>query len=429
MAYSSEAVSLSDAAELVAESLSQEPGQEAESQTRPRLLIREARYELIRALRDGAIEAEGEHIIASTDGFPRIEIRKVSRVWWAQAGVEPPRHISLWKPGHVYVMWSGDGTLVIGPGCSPPPAGHIIDGATGVRRIRLEREALLAIWPIAELSREQTNHFAVAAAGPGEIRKPGRKDEIAINSVDGQIFIQAPPGEGVCVVPFVIDDVHNLYEWSMVLGDLHPSRPLGAVGTAQEGREDLRKEAIKLFSRPQAIFNAIVAAYKSGKIKPVLAWDEKPPDDLTLLRFRREDILGVMSDLGADGIIIGMLAAECEKQIDRQTAGSPATADDPAGRRDRQANGETSAAPRRQHGPTPTADNIKEAGQTLINEGYVPAETVPWKQFEMMLCQKLRIEPGARGYSLDSIQNALRPLLQKRQAARLSSESTESTES
>jgi hypothetical protein len=428
MAYSSEAVSLSDAAELVAESLGRESSRE-EERLRHRLLIREARYELIRALRDGAIESEGEHIIASNDGLPRIEIRKVSRVWWAQAVVEPPRHTNLWKPGHIYVMWSGDGALVIGPGCSPPPAGHVIDGATAVRRIRLEREALLAIWPIAELSREQTNHFAVAAAGPGEIKKPGPNDQIAINSVDGQIFIQALPGEGVCVVPFVIDDVHNLYEWSMVLGDLHPSRPLGAVGTAQEGREDLRKEAIELFSRPQAIFNAIVATYKSGKIKPFLAWDEKPPDDLTLLRFRREDILGVMSDLGADGIIIGMLAAEREKQIDSQTAGAPATADDPAGTRDRQANGETPAAPRRQHGPTPTADNIKEAGQTLIDEGYVPAETVPWKQFEMMLCQKLRIEPGARGYSLDSIQNALRPLLQKRQAAKLSSESTESTES
>jgi hypothetical protein len=305
----------------------------------------------------------------------------------------------------------------------------VIDGATGVRRISLERETLLAIWPIAELSREQTKHFAVTPAGAREVGKPGPDDEIAINSVDGQIFIKAPPGEGVCVVPFVIGDVHNLYEWSMVLGDLHPSRPLGAVSAAQEGREDLRKETIKLFSRPHAIFNAIVAASKSGKIKPVRAWDEKPQDDLTLLRFRRDDILGVMSELGADGIVIGMLAAECEKQIDSQTAGAPATANDPAGTRDRQANGETPAAPRRQHGPTPTADKIKEAGQTLIEEGYVPPETISWKQFEVMLYQKLRIGPGTRGYSLDSIQNALRPLRQKRQAAKLSSESTENTES
>jgi len=160
MAYSSKAVFLPDAAELVAESLGQESSREAESQMPPRLrygrLLREARYELIRALRDGAIEAEAEHIIAPNDGFPCVEIRKVSRVWWTQAVVEPPRHINLWKPGHIYVMWSGDGILVIGPGCSPPRAGYVIDGATGVRGISLELETLLAIWPVAELSRERT---------------------------------------------------------------------------------------------------------------------------------------------------------------------------------------------------------------------------------------------------------------------------------
>lgn len=124
-----------------------------------------------------------------------------------------------------------------------------------------------------------------------------------------------------------------------------------------------------------------------------------------------------------------MLAAECEKQIDSQTSSAPATAENPAGARDRQASGKTSAAPRRQYGPTPTADKIKEAGQILIADGYVPPETVPWQQFQVMLCQKLGIRPETRGYSLDSIQNALRPLLQKRQAAKLFSNHTESTES
>ena len=118
MAYRSKAVSLSEAAELVAESLGQESSREAEGQVPSRLrygrLRREARYELIRALRDGAIAAEGEHIIASNDRFPSIEIRKVSRVWWARAVVEPPLHINLWKSGQIYVSWSGDGALVIG---------------------------------------------------------------------------------------------------------------------------------------------------------------------------------------------------------------------------------------------------------------------------------------------------------------------------
>ena len=181
MAYLSKAVFLPDAAMLVAESLRGEGGREAESQAGPRLrhglLIREARYELVAALRDGAIEAEGEHVIAPNDRIPRIEIRKVSRVWWAQAVVEPPLHVDLWRPGHVYVMWSGDGGLVIGPGCSPPSAGHVIDGATGVRRISVERETLLTLWPIAELSREQMSHSAVAAADPGEGGKPGCQEE------------------------------------------------------------------------------------------------------------------------------------------------------------------------------------------------------------------------------------------------------------
>jgi hypothetical protein len=227
-------------------------------------------------LRDGAIEPEAEHMIPSKDGFQRIEIRKVSRVWWAQAIVEPPHHVDLWKPGCVYIDWSGKGGLVIGPWGSPPPAGYVIDGATGVRRISLTWETLLALWP--------------------ELRR-------------------------------------------------------------------------------------------------------------------------------------GMLAAECEKQIDSQASGAPATADDPAGTRDRQTSGETPTAPRRRPGPSPTTDRIKEAGQTLIDEGHVPPETVPWERFGEMLCKKLGIAPGTRGYSLDSIQSAMRPLLQKRQAAKLSSENTESTES
>jgi len=282
MAYSSKAVFLPEAAMLVAESLGQEAGRDAESQTEPRLrhgrLIRAARYDLIRPLRVGAIEAEAEHMIPSKDGFQRIEIRKVSRVWWAQAIVEPPHHVDLWKPGCVYIDWSGKGGLVIGPWGSPPPAGYVIDGATAVRRISLELEALLALWPIAALSR-------------------------------------------------------------------------------------------------------------------------------------------------------GMLATECEKQINSETSGAPATADDPAGTRDRQTSGETPTAPRRRPGPSPTVDRIKEAGQTLIDEGHVPSETVPWERFGVMLCRKLGIGPKTRGYSLDSIQKAMRPLLQKRQAAKLFSENTESTES
>jgi len=145
-------------------------------------------------------------------------------------------------------------------------------------------------------------------------------DEIALNGVDGRIVIQSPPGESYCVLPFIIGDMHNLYEWSMVLGDLHPVSPLGAVGTAEEGFGNLRMRTIELFNRPRVIFKALVAAYKSGKHKPVLAWYEEEADDKTLLRFRRQDVLKVISELGADGVVIRMLLGEREQQTGNDTA-------------------------------------------------------------------------------------------------------------
>lgn len=143
MAYRSKTISLSDAVELIAESLGKEAGQDQ------RKFWRVARYELIEALRDGAIEAEGEHITVLSNQLLRcVEIRKVSRVWWAEAVVEPPLHVDLWKSGCISVNWVGGGSLVIGPWISPPSTDHLIEGAISVRRIRLEEAALLPIWPI-----------------------------------------------------------------------------------------------------------------------------------------------------------------------------------------------------------------------------------------------------------------------------------------
>jgi hypothetical protein len=69
---------------------------------------------------------------------------------------------------------------------------------------------------------------------------------------------------------------------------------------------------------------------------------------------------------------------------------------------------------KRRSGPTPTADKIRKAGEALMKEGHVPAETVQWEQFRKLLCNELGVKVGARGYSVDTIQAALRPILNKR---------------
>jgi hypothetical protein len=71
---------------------------------------------------------------------------------------------------------------------------------------------------------------------------------------------------------------------------------------------------------------------------------------------------------------------------------------------------------KRQTGPMPTADKIRTAGKALIDEGQVPVETIPWADFRPLLCNKLGVTPGTRGYGLDTVQDALRSLLAERKA-------------
>jgi hypothetical protein len=75
-------------------------------------------------------------------------------------------------------------------------------------------------------------------------------------------------------------------------------------------------------------------------------------------------------------------------------------------------------------GPIPTADRIETAARELLAAGHVPAQTITWEQFRTELCKKLNVKPEQRGYSLDTIQDAVRPLLSAAQVT----EGTESTE-
>jgi len=109
----------------------------------------------------------------------------------------------------------------------------------------------------------------------------------------------------------------------MVLAVRHPRSAFwyGGPGTGvdDETRKDIRVAAIGLREESQTIFETLVAAYESGKIRPVPgAWYKKQPADLTLLVFRQDDILDVISELGADGEAIRLLMAKRKRRTNRQ---------------------------------------------------------------------------------------------------------------
>jgi hypothetical protein len=75
-------------------------------------------------------------------------------------------------------------------------------------------------------------------------------------------------------------------------------------------------------------------------------------------------------------------------------------------------------------GPIPTANNIQTAAKRLFASGRVPNGTVTWKQFQTELCKEIGVKADQRGYGLDTIQAAVRPLLPRTPDA----ESAESAE-
>jgi hypothetical protein len=80
-------------------------------------------------------------------------------------------------------------------------------------------------------------------------------------------------------------------------------------------------------------------------------------------------------------------------------------------------------SPRR--GPPSTQSKIEAAAKKLMDEGHVPVETLSWEEFRVMICKEIGVSPDDRGFGLDTIQNAVRPLLEERRN-RVRTESTES---
>jgi hypothetical protein len=172
---------------------------------------------------------------------------------------------------------------------------------------------------LEEFCREHIAPDLVQAAEP-------EPDRIIVDR-DGQIVIQAGHDEwiGRDAEPFAIGDTHNLYEWAMVLGDKHPCTGLWYPGVEDPVRKDIRIAAIGLWPQTNKIAQALMAAYKAGKIKHVPEnWDDEEPTDPTHLRFRRDDALEVISELGAEGEAIRMLMAEREQHASHQTEDAPA---------------------------------------------------------------------------------------------------------
>jgi hypothetical protein len=75
-------------------------------------------------------------------------------------------------------------------------------------------------------------------------------------------------------------------------------------------------------------------------------------------------------------------------------------------------------------GPASTANSIQIAAERLFASGQVPGRTITWKEFQTALCKEVGVKTDQRGYSLDTIQAAVRPHLQRIR----DSENAESTE-
>lgn len=239
-------------------------------------------------------------------------------------------------------------------------------------------------------------------------REPTSGDDRAVNE-DGRILIL--PGrdewlirdDGAPREPFVLDDVHNAYEWSMAFGDLHPARPLGMVGAAEEGFGDLRRNTVDLFDRPRAIFGTIMAAHETGRLKPVLAWHEEPPADTTLLRFRRDDILNVMRELGADGQVIGMMMAGRERQAD-----------------DRQLAPAVTATEQRRPGPKPSQQSPKDLACNIALDILANDERRPKRGYRRLIAIARLVNDDARfkghSYESDSVRKMIGPAVREWEA-------------
>jgi hypothetical protein len=64
-------------------------------------------------------------------------------------------------------------------------------------------------------------------------------------------------------------------------------------------------------------------------------------------------------------------------------------------------------------GPIATANKIRAGAEHLLASGQTPGSTMTWRKFQTELCKELGVKPDDRGYGIDTIQAAVRPLLRQ----------------
>jgi hypothetical protein len=198
---------------------------------------------------------------------------------------------------------------------------------------------------------------------------------------------------GIAMVPRAIvdlkdqylDELHQSLRWR---GGAQPSDEQAGLPKSGPPMADFRDSRKELDPVKRLVRETEVAEYQrqiaEGKVAPPV---ERPP---TLAR---------VPELGSKSP--GQLA-----QVQESEAGIAGTAST------------------RQHGPPPTRTRIEDAAARLIDGGLVPGQTIQWEPFRTQLCKAIGVPLKQRGYSLDTIQAAVKILLKNR-----NTESTESTES
>jgi hypothetical protein len=81
---------------------------------------------------------------------------------------------------------------------------------------------------------------------------------------------------------------------------------------------------------------------------------------------------------------------------------------------------------KKQKGPIATKPKIVDAAKPLINRGRTPSSCGTWEKFRRELCHEAGVVRTSRGWQLDTVQNAVRPLLKKSEQSAEEAESTES---
>lgn len=72
----------------------------------------------------------------------------------------------------------------------------------------------------------------------------------------------------------------------------------------------------------------------------------------------------------------------------------------------------------KRRGPVPTKSTIVDAARRLIARNRTPTTCGTWEDFRRELCAELGVDKNTRGYQLDTVQNAVQPLLKSSTARR-----------